>query len=140
MHLLETLHLSNAPRDLDAVRISLIQRLGPDFARSASGNRDKHVSQRALKAISPPIPSAAQLDAYMKDIAQSHGVNWNPDPPRQTLFVLYLYCFLIQFTEALLVSMYFQSSLILKSIQWLTCPSCVSSADTVRRLITIHLL
>ncbi len=73
--------------DLDTVRTFLIQRLGPDFARSATGNRDSHVSQRALRAISPPIPSAAQLDAYMKDIAQSHNVVWIPDPPRQSVLV-----------------------------------------------------
>lgn len=77
----------NAPLDLDTVRTHLVQALGPDFARSAIGNRDHHVSRRVLEAISAPIPSAFQLDAYMQDIAQRHGVTWTPDPPRQSMYV-----------------------------------------------------
>jgi hypothetical protein len=65
----------------------LVQALGPDFARSAIGNRDQHVSRRVLDAIAAPIPSASQLDAYMQDIAQRHGVMWTPDPPRQSMSV-----------------------------------------------------
>ncbi|KAF9483904.1 hypothetical protein BDN70DRAFT_873304 [Pholiota conissans] len=71
-------------KDLDTVRMYLVQALGPDFARSAIGNRDHHVSRRVLEAIAAPIPSAFQLDAYMQDIAQRHGVTWTPDPPRQS--------------------------------------------------------
>lgn len=70
----------------------LVQTLGPDFARSAIGNRDHHVSRRVLDAIAAPIPSAPQLDAYMQDIAQRHGVMWTPDPTRQSMSV---YCNLV---------------------------------------------
>ncbi|KDR81502.1 hypothetical protein GALMADRAFT_221365 [Galerina marginata CBS 339.88] len=67
-------------QDLDVIRKSLIQRLGPDFTRSASGNHDLHVSPRVLRAISTAIPSAFQLDAYMQEIAHSYGVSWTPGP------------------------------------------------------------
>ncbi|KAF5330803.1 hypothetical protein D9619_005797 [Psilocybe cf. subviscida] len=69
-------------KDLDAIRVSLVQRLGPDFTRSAVGNRDQHVSRRALKAITVPIPSAFQLDSYMLNVAESYNISWIPEAPR----------------------------------------------------------
>ncbi|KAF8969987.1 regulator of Vps4 activity in the MVB pathway-domain-containing protein [Flammula alnicola] len=72
-------------KDLDVTRSFLVQRLGPDFARSAIGNKDQQVSERVFKAISIPVPSAFQLDSYMHDIAQSYGVSWTPVPPRQSI-------------------------------------------------------
>ncbi|KAH9484248.1 TBC domain-containing protein [Psilocybe cubensis] len=72
-------------KDLDAIRKYLIDLVGPDFARSAAGNRDHHVSKRVLKAISAPIPSAFQLDGYLEEIAMAYGVSWNPEPAPQNI-------------------------------------------------------
>ncbi|KAL6305401.1 regulator of Vps4 activity in the MVB pathway-domain-containing protein [Sparassis latifolia] len=66
-------------RDLQVVRDLLIHRLGPDFARSAAGNRDHYVSSRVLRALSAPPPSAARLDQYLFNIARAHSVHWMPD-------------------------------------------------------------
>ncbi|KAF4614546.1 hypothetical protein D9613_002985 [Agrocybe pediades] len=70
-------------KDLDVIRRYLIQRVGHDFARSAMGNRDHHVSPRALKAIQTPIPSAFRLDAYLQQIAEAYNVTWSPEPSPQ---------------------------------------------------------
>ncbi|KAF8894569.1 regulator of Vps4 activity in the MVB pathway-domain-containing protein [Infundibulicybe gibba] len=72
-------------KDLKTVRDILVQRFGPDFARSASGNRDNHVSQRVVRALSAPTPSAANIDNYLQSIAENYGVKWSPEPRRQDL-------------------------------------------------------
>lgn len=45
------------------------------------GNREGYVSQRVLKALSKPVPSAFQLDYFLKELTVEHGVTWDPDPP-----------------------------------------------------------
>ncbi|KAJ6596779.1 regulator of Vps4 activity in the MVB pathway-domain-containing protein [Mycena vulgaris] len=72
-------------KELYAVRDTLIQRLGGDFARSAVSNRDNHVSLRVVHAISSPSPSAANLDMYLLNIAKAYGVQWMPEPRRQDI-------------------------------------------------------
>nr|GAT47209.1 DUF292-domain-containing protein [Mycena chlorophos] len=72
-------------RELQAVRELLVQRLGPDFARSAATNRDNHVAARVIHALNAPPPSAASLDAYLLDIAKTYSVPWVPEPRRQDL-------------------------------------------------------
>ncbi|KAF8654068.1 hypothetical protein AX16_003601 [Volvariella volvacea WC 439] len=72
-------------KDLNLVRDILIQRLGPDFAHAAIGNRDSHVSSKVVKALAAPPPSAAKLDTYLQDIATSYGVHWKPEPQRQDI-------------------------------------------------------
>ncbi|KII88623.1 hypothetical protein PLICRDRAFT_161896 [Plicaturopsis crispa FD-325 SS-3] len=66
-------------KDLNIVREFLIQYLGPDFARSAIGNRDNYVSSRVLKALSAPPISAARLNDYISTVATSYGVKWTPE-------------------------------------------------------------
>jgi vacuolar protein sorting-associated protein IST1 len=83
--------LLTASLDLDPIRNILFYRLGPDFARSATGNRNHHVSSRVLKCILTPVPSASQLDAYLRHIADGYGVTWTPEPSRQDLFVFHFY-------------------------------------------------
>ncbi|KAF9532289.1 regulator of Vps4 activity in the MVB pathway-domain-containing protein [Crepidotus variabilis] len=68
-------------KDLDIVRNFLSQCLGPDFRRSAIGNREGYVSQRVLKALSKPVPTAFQLDYFLKELTNEHGMTWNPNPP-----------------------------------------------------------
>ncbi|KAF5391263.1 hypothetical protein D9757_001983 [Collybiopsis confluens] len=72
-------------KDLQIVRELLVQRLGPDFARASIGNKDKCVSDRIVKNLSAPPPNAAQLDAYLLNIAQTYGLQWQPDPRRQDI-------------------------------------------------------
>ncbi|KAF9457230.1 regulator of Vps4 activity in the MVB pathway-domain-containing protein, partial [Collybia nuda] len=72
-------------KDLNDVRNLLVQRLGPDFSRSASGNHNNHVSLRVLQAISAPPPSAAALDVYLEEIARMFNVKWSPEPRRYDL-------------------------------------------------------
>ncbi|KAJ7710027.1 regulator of Vps4 activity in the MVB pathway-domain-containing protein [Mycena rosella] len=74
-------------KELHAVRELLISRLGADFARSASLNRDNHVSLRVVHALSAPSPTAANLDMYLLNIAKSYGVQWMPEPRRQDILV-----------------------------------------------------
>lgn len=69
------------------VRSMLIQQFGPDFARSATGNRDNHVSSRVVRATSAPLPSAGLLNQYLKSVAQNYGVKWTPEPRREEMFV-----------------------------------------------------
>jgi len=83
-----------AKLDLDIIRTFLHYRLGPDFARSAAGNRNHHVSPRVLKCVSTPVPSAPQLDAYLRHIADEYSVVWTPQPSRQDLFVFH-FCILL---------------------------------------------
>lgn len=64
-----------------------MQRLGPDFARSASGNHDNHVPLRVIQAVSTPPPSAAALDAYLEETARLYSVKWSPEPQRHDMFV-----------------------------------------------------
>ena len=74
--------------DLDVVRNLLLQRLGPDFTRSIMEKRNSYVSQRVLKAMSLPIPSAYHLDHTLREITENHGILWFPDPPpRDFMFV-----------------------------------------------------
>lgn len=72
-------------KDLDAIRTILVDHLGPHFAHSAAGNRDHHVPSRVLEHIFTPVPSASQLDAYLRDIADGYGVVWSPGHARQDL-------------------------------------------------------
>ncbi|KAL1687682.1 regulator of Vps4 activity in the MVB pathway-domain-containing protein [Schizophyllum commune] len=70
---------STESKDLHTVRSMLIEHLGPDFARSAIGNRDGYI----INALSAPPPSAANLDAYLVRVARTYGVDWLPPPQRQ---------------------------------------------------------
>lgn len=72
-------------KDLDMVRSILIQHFGPDFARSATGNRDNHVSSRIVRATSATLPSASLLNQYLKSVAQNYGVKWTPEPLREEI-------------------------------------------------------
>ncbi|KAJ7109261.1 regulator of Vps4 activity in the MVB pathway-domain-containing protein [Mycena epipterygia] len=74
-------------KELQAVRDLLIQRLGGDFARSAVSNRDNHVSNRVVHALSAPSPTAANLDMYLLNIAKTYGVQWTPEPRRQDILI-----------------------------------------------------
>ncbi|KAK7467040.1 hypothetical protein VKT23_004102 [Stygiomarasmius scandens] len=75
--------------ELLVVRDLLCQKLGPDFARSVYNNRDGYVSPRVLKALSVTTPTAAQLDAYLSQIAKAYGVTWVPEPRRQDMYALH---------------------------------------------------
>ena len=75
--------------DLDMVRSILIQHFGPDFARSATRNRDNHVSSRVIRATSAPLPSASILNRYLKSVAQNYAVKWTPEPRREEMFVIW---------------------------------------------------
>jgi len=77
--------------ELDAVRNILVYHLGPDFAHSAAGNRDHHVPSRVLEHILTPVPSASQLDSYLRQIADGYGVAWSPDLARHDLFVFHFW-------------------------------------------------
>lgn len=72
-------------RELDQVRSTLIQRFGPDFARSATTNRENHVPQRVLRTLNPPLPSATHLNRYLLAVARNYHVNWVPDPERHDI-------------------------------------------------------
>ncbi|KAJ7582883.1 regulator of Vps4 activity in the MVB pathway-domain-containing protein [Mycena floridula] len=76
--------------DLHLVRDILVQRFGPEFARSASRNHDFHVPLRILNAISRPPPSATDLDGYLTSIAKSYSVDWEPERPRQEISYILL--------------------------------------------------
>jgi vacuolar protein sorting-associated protein IST1 len=80
-----------ADLELDAIRNILTYHLGPDFAHSAAGNRDHHVPSRVLERILAPVPSASQLDAYLRHIADGYGVAWSPEHARQDLFVSHVW-------------------------------------------------
>ncbi|KAI0082752.1 hypothetical protein K474DRAFT_1654909 [Panus rudis PR-1116 ss-1] len=66
-------------RDLQLASDMLIQRLGPDFARSAITNRENYVSPRVVRALNARPPPAAWMDQYLYSIAKAHGVKWKPD-------------------------------------------------------------
>ncbi|KAI0319366.1 regulator of Vps4 activity in the MVB pathway-domain-containing protein [Amylostereum chailletii] len=66
-------------KEIQTVRDLLGFRLGSDFLRSATTNRDHYVSPKILRAVSAPPASAADLDTYLVGIARSYGVNWAPD-------------------------------------------------------------
>ncbi|CAL1704944.1 unnamed protein product [Somion occarium] len=66
-------------RDLQLVSDMLIQRLGPDFARSAIRNRDNYVSTRVIRDLNARAPPASWLDEYLLGIAKAHSVKWKPD-------------------------------------------------------------
>ncbi|KAK0210640.1 regulator of Vps4 activity in the MVB pathway-domain-containing protein [Desarmillaria ectypa] len=72
-------------KDIHIVRDFLVQRLGHDFARSATTNRDNYVSPRVLKSLSSPPPTSANLDMYLTTIAKMFGVAWTSEPPRQDI-------------------------------------------------------
>ncbi|KAH7923526.1 hypothetical protein BV22DRAFT_1196659 [Leucogyrophana mollusca] len=72
-------------KDLNMVRGALVQRMGPHFARSASGNRDNHVSSRIAQILSAPPPSAAKMNDCLSDIAKAYGIKWSPEPRRQDI-------------------------------------------------------
>ncbi|KAF5324668.1 hypothetical protein D9611_004590 [Ephemerocybe angulata] len=71
--------------ELDAVRSTLIQRFGPDFARAATTNRENYVPIRVLRILNAPLPSATLLNRYLATVARSYGVNWLPDPERHDI-------------------------------------------------------
>ncbi|TFK54967.1 hypothetical protein OE88DRAFT_1653553 [Heliocybe sulcata] len=76
-------------KELLVVRDVLVQQLGPDFARSATTNRDNYVSSKAVRALNIPMPSIASLDEFLSAIAKSAGVKWTPDPsPEQRVDAL----------------------------------------------------
>ncbi|KAJ4488065.1 regulator of Vps4 activity in the MVB pathway-domain-containing protein [Lentinula aciculospora] len=72
-------------KDLQVIRDLLVNRLGSDFARASVGNRDRCVSDRIVKDLTAPPPNAAQIDAYLSNIANAYGVQWQPDPRRQDI-------------------------------------------------------
>ncbi|KAK0240250.1 regulator of Vps4 activity in the MVB pathway-domain-containing protein [Armillaria nabsnona] len=75
----------NHDPDVHIVRDFLVQRLGHDFERSATTNRDNYVSPRVLKSLSSPPPTSANLDMYLTTIAKMFGVTWTPEPHRQDI-------------------------------------------------------
>ncbi|KAH8106747.1 regulator of Vps4 activity in the MVB pathway-domain-containing protein [Cristinia sonorae] len=66
-------------RDLQGIRDLLIHKLGPDFVRSATENRDGYVAVRVIKILNAPAPSATWLDQYLFNIAKAHAIEWRPD-------------------------------------------------------------
>ncbi|KAJ8522908.1 hypothetical protein ONZ45_g563 [Pleurotus djamor] len=72
-------------KELSTLREMLIHRLGPDFARSASGNLDGLVSPRVIATLSAPPSSAEKLDAYLANVAKAYGVDWEPVLCRQDI-------------------------------------------------------
>ncbi|GJE95200.1 IST1 family protein [Phanerochaete sordida] len=66
-------------RDLQVVRDLLVQRLGPDFTRSAVGNRDNYVATRVVRDLSSQPPSASMLDHFLRSVAKANGIHWKPD-------------------------------------------------------------
>lgn len=73
--------------DLVAVRDLLAGTLGPEFLHAASTNRDQWVSKQVIHALSAPPPSAAELDAYLTNIAKTHGVQWEPELRSEDVYV-----------------------------------------------------
>ena len=77
------------------VRELLVKRLGPEFAHSATHNKDGYVSAKVSSSQGAQAqttndtcvqvlrslkfdPSASELDAYLLKISRSFGIDWEP--------------------------------------------------------------
>ncbi|KAF9652839.1 hypothetical protein BDM02DRAFT_3265870 [Thelephora ganbajun] len=65
-------------RELQMARDVLIQRLGKEFSRAVTGNKDRYVSSRVVRAVLAAPPSAAMLDDFLARVAKVYGIEWTP--------------------------------------------------------------
>ncbi|KAH8833858.1 regulator of Vps4 activity in the MVB pathway-domain-containing protein [Flagelloscypha sp. PMI_526] len=72
-------------KELQFSRDALLKHLYSELGDSPLTNRDGHVPQKVLQAVSAPPPNAANLDQYLVDIAKAHGYVWVPEPRRQDI-------------------------------------------------------
>ena len=63
-------------KELQQVRLLLVEKFGKEFALEAVENSDGKVSEKVLKklAVTPPAPEL--VNGYLEEIARTYGVDW----------------------------------------------------------------
>jgi len=71
-------------KELNSVRVLLMEKYGKEFAMQAMENSDEKVSEKVLKKLAVTPPSQELVNGYLEEIARTYGVDW-PKKPREEL-------------------------------------------------------
>ena len=67
-------------KELQQVRVLLVDKYGKDFALQAMDNTDGMVSEKVLKKLTVTPPSQELVTGYLEEIARTYGVDWPKKP------------------------------------------------------------
>jgi vacuolar protein sorting-associated protein IST1 len=71
-------------KELQQVRMLLVEKFGKEFALEAVDNSDGKVSEKVLKKLAVTPPSQELVNGYLEEIARTYGVDW-PKKPKEEL-------------------------------------------------------
>jgi vacuolar protein sorting-associated protein IST1 len=71
-------------KELQQVRLLLVDKFGKEFALEAVENSDGKVSEKVLKKLAVTPPSQELVNGYLEEIARTYGVDW-PKKPKEEL-------------------------------------------------------
>jgi vacuolar protein sorting-associated protein IST1 len=63
-------------KELQNVRVLLVDKYGKEFAMAAMENSDEKVSEKVLKKLAVTPPSQELVNGYLEEIARTYGVDW----------------------------------------------------------------
>jgi vacuolar protein sorting-associated protein IST1 len=67
-------------KELQQVRLLLVEKFGKEFALEAVDNSDGKVSEKVLKKLAVTPPSPELVNGYLEEIARTYGVDWPKKP------------------------------------------------------------
>ena len=71
-------------KELQQVRLLLVEKFGKEFALEAVENSDGKVSEKVLKKLAVTPPAQELVNGYLEEIARTYGVDW-PKKPKDEL-------------------------------------------------------
>jgi vacuolar protein sorting-associated protein IST1 len=63
-------------KELQNVRVLLVDKYGKEFAMVAMENSDEKVAEKVLKKLAVTPPSQELVNGYLEEIARTYGVDW----------------------------------------------------------------
>jgi vacuolar protein sorting-associated protein IST1 len=63
-------------KELQQVRVLLVEKYGKEFALQAVENSDQKVSEKVLKKLAVTPPAQELVNGYLEEIARTYGVDW----------------------------------------------------------------
>ncbi|KAH8659220.1 regulator of Vps4 activity in the MVB pathway-domain-containing protein [Tricladium varicosporioides] len=67
-------------KELQAVRMLLMEKYGKEFALAAMENSDEKVAEKVLKKLTVTPPAQELVNGYLEEIARTYGVDWPKRP------------------------------------------------------------
>ncbi|KAH6673850.1 regulator of Vps4 activity in the MVB pathway-domain-containing protein [Halenospora varia] len=67
-------------KELQTVRMLLMEKYGKEFALAAMENSDEKVAEKVLKKLTVTPPAQELVNGYLEEIARTYGVDWPKRP------------------------------------------------------------